>query len=39
VGVLWNRTSPLGNLDFTTQEIDDHAVEGEIDLWRGQATG
>jgi L-glyceraldehyde 3-phosphate reductase len=31
----------LDNLDFTVEElakIDDHAVEGGIDLWRGQAT-
>ena len=38
---LEDNIAALDNLDFTTQEladIDDHAVEGGIDLWRGQAT-
>ena len=38
---LEQNTAALDNLDFSTEElteIDNHAVEGGIDLWRGQAT-
>ena len=38
---LEQNTAALDNLDFSTEElteIDNHAVEGGIDLWRSQAT-
>jgi len=38
---LEQNIAALDNLDFTAQEladIDNHAVEGGVDLWRGQAT-
>jgi L-glyceraldehyde 3-phosphate reductase len=38
---LEQNIAALDNLDFTAQElaeIDKHAVEGGVDLWRGQAT-
>jgi len=38
---LEQNIAALDNLDFTAEEladIDSHAVEGGIDLWRGQAT-
>jgi L-glyceraldehyde 3-phosphate reductase len=41
VGQLEQNIAALDNLDFSEQElaeIDNHAVEGGIDLWRGQAT-
>ena len=41
VSQLEQNIAALDNLDFSAQElaeIDDHAVEGGIDLWRGQAT-
>jgi L-glyceraldehyde 3-phosphate reductase len=37
---LEQNIAALNNLEFSAQElaeIDDHAVEGGIDLWRGQA--
>jgi L-glyceraldehyde 3-phosphate reductase len=37
---LEQNIAALDNLDFSAQElaeIDNHAVEGGIDLWRGQA--
>ena len=41
VSQLEQNIAALDNLEFSAQElaeIDDHAVEGGIDLWRGQAT-
>ncbi|MDQ1692019.1 MAG: L-glyceraldehyde 3-phosphate reductase [Pseudonocardiales bacterium] len=41
VSQLEQNIAALQNLDFTAEElaeIDRHAVEGGIDLWRGQAT-
>jgi L-glyceraldehyde 3-phosphate reductase len=41
VSQLEQNIAALQNLDFTAEElaeIDGHAVEGGIDLWRGQAT-
>ena len=41
VGQLEQNIAALDNLDFSAEElteIDNHAVEGGIDLWRGQAT-
>ena len=41
VGQLEENVAALGNLTFTSEEleeIDRHAVEGGIDLWRGPAT-
>ena len=38
---LEQNVAALDTLDFTAEElteIDDHAVEGGIDLWRGQST-
>ena len=38
---LEQNVAALDNLGFSTQElaeIDDHAVEGGLDLWRGEAT-
>jgi len=38
---LEQNIAALDNLDFTAEEladIDNHAVEGGVDLWRGQAT-
>jgi L-glyceraldehyde 3-phosphate reductase len=42
VGQLEQNIAALDNLDFSADElaeIDNHAVEGGIDLWRSQATG
>jgi L-glyceraldehyde 3-phosphate reductase len=41
VAQLEQNIAALDNLDFTAEElaeIDNHAVEGGIDLWRGQAV-
>ena len=41
VAQLEQNIAALDNLDFSAEElteIDNHAVEGGIDLWRGQAT-
>jgi L-glyceraldehyde 3-phosphate reductase len=41
VAQLQENVAALDNLDFTDAElarIDEHAVEGGIDLWRGPAT-
>ena len=41
VSQLEQNIAALDNLEFSAQElaeIDNHAVEGGIDLWRGQAT-
>jgi L-glyceraldehyde 3-phosphate reductase len=41
VSQLENSIGALGNLEFTDEElaeIDEHAVEGGIDLWRTVST-
>ena len=41
VGQLEQNIAALDNLEFSAEElaeIDNHAVEGGIDLWRGQST-
>ena len=41
VGQLEQNIAALDNLDFSVEElseIDNHAVEGGIDLWRGQSS-
>jgi len=38
---LEQNVAALNNLEFTTQELDEidkHAIEGGIDLWRSQAV-